>query len=240
MTGTGRSSHFSRDILDIRLFSKDSGFSRMVEWAGTRRTGIRWKPYKDVAKASTGRRFHLGNLREHSIVAVITRIRGNRQLYLRFFFLTSFKFREQPKRNRFGFQNLCDAEASIDTRTLFLYSIGYFSSCDDSFEEQSNLHRIGERRERGGREIAISERGSKSLSRKGKSRDGGDCRLGKRVDSFTVIFVTSMIHIGSIICWKSEFHVEIGYEMEETFAKWFEYRFGDNFLNSSNFFFLFI
>ena len=123
MTGTGRSSHFSRDILDIRLFSKDSGFSRMVEWAGTRRTGIRWKPYKDVAKASTRRRFHLGNLREHSIVAVITRIRGNRQLYLRFFFLTSFKFREQPKRNRFGFQNLCDAEASIDTRTLFLYSI---------------------------------------------------------------------------------------------------------------------
>lgn len=147
MTGTGRSSHFSRDILDIRLFSKDSGFSRMVEWAGTRRTGIRWKPYKDVAKASTRRRFHLGNLREHSIVAVITRIRGNRQLYLRFFFLTSFKFREQPKRNRFGFQNLYDAEASIDTRTLFLYSIEYFSSCDDSFEEQSNLHRIGEHRD---------------------------------------------------------------------------------------------
>lgn len=102
MTGTGRSSHFSRDILDIRLFSKDSGFSRMVEWAGTRRTGIRWKPYKDVAKASTRRRFHLGNLREHSIVAVITRIRGNRQLYLRFFFLTSFKFREQPKPLRFS------------------------------------------------------------------------------------------------------------------------------------------
>ena len=71
------SSHFSRDILDIRLFSKDSGFSRMVEWAGARRIGIRWwKPYKDVAKASTRRRFHLGNLREHSIVAVITRIRG--------------------------------------------------------------------------------------------------------------------------------------------------------------------
>lgn len=68
------SSHFSRDILDIRLFSKDSGFSRMVEWVGV---GIRWwKPYKDVAKASTRRRFHLGNLREHSIVAVITRIRG--------------------------------------------------------------------------------------------------------------------------------------------------------------------
>lgn len=106
MTGTGRegkeeeggSSHFSRDILDIRLFSKDSGFSRMVEWAGTRRIGIRWKPYKDVAKASTRRRFHLGNLREHSIVAVITRIRerGNRQRYLHFF-LTSFKFREQPR-----------------------------------------------------------------------------------------------------------------------------------------------
>lgn len=46
----------------------------MVEWVGV---GIRWwKPYKDVAKASTRRRFHLGNLREHSIVAVITRIRG--------------------------------------------------------------------------------------------------------------------------------------------------------------------
>lgn len=28
-------------------------FLRTVEWADTRRTGIRWKAYKDVAKAST-------------------------------------------------------------------------------------------------------------------------------------------------------------------------------------------
>ena len=48
------------------LILEGRGFSRMVEWADTRRIGIRWKPYKDVAKASTAG-IHLGNLREHSI-----------------------------------------------------------------------------------------------------------------------------------------------------------------------------
>lgn len=169
------SSHFSRDILDIRLFSKDSGFSRMVEWAGARRIGIRWwKPYKDVAKASTRRRFHLGNLREHSIVAVITRIRGTDN----FTYASSWprssiasnrnetaSFSEFMRR-RGGVDRYLSPSLSLLLILLYLFpsffdSIEYLSSCDSSrfirrgTTHSSNLHRIGERWKRGGREIAI-------------------------------------------------------------------------------------
>ena len=226
------SSHFSRDILDIRLFSKDSGFSRMVEWAGARRIGIRWwKPYKDVAKASTRRRFHLGNLREHSIVAVITRIRGTDN----FTYASSWP-RSSIASNRnetASFSEFMRRRGGVDrylSPSLSFWSyfisfslslipssifpLSYFISFPlslipssifplairvDSFDEEQHIRRIC---------IALANVESVADARSRSSRFEiafakgkvawwwGDCRLGKRVDSFTAIFVTSMIHIG--------------------------------------------
>lgn len=208
------SSHFSRDILDIRLFSKDSGFSRMVEWAGARRIGIRWwKPYKDVAKASTRRRFHLGNLREHSIVAVITRIRGTDN----FTYASSWP-RSSIASNRnetASFSEFMRRRGGVDrylspSLSFWPYFISFPLSLIpssifplairvDSFDEEQHIRRIC---------IALANVESVADARSRSSRFEiafakgkvawwwGDCRLGKRVDSFTAIFVTSMIHIG--------------------------------------------